>query len=127
MRQMRRARTRSSVYLREFARTIAGERSGRSAAVQKTKGALSAPLVGELFDFGFPILDMFLRDRIVFLLDQLVGHGARIFPGHVIVAGVGARHELDLQADGFGHCGTLYLSEFARKLPASGQMSRNAG
>jgi hypothetical protein len=45
------------------------------------------------------------------------------------MTGVGARHELDLQADGFGHNGTLIVLEivleFARKLATAPQMSRN--
>src|SRR4029453_1174003 len=31
-----------------------------------------------LLDLGFAKLDVLLGDRIVFLLDQLVGHGARV-------------------------------------------------
>src|SRR5262249_34381622 len=47
-------------------------------------------------DFGFAELDVLLRDRVVLLLGELVGHGARILPGHVVEARVGAGHELDL-------------------------------
>src|SRR5215470_17371992 len=46
---------------------------------------------------------MLARNRIVFLLDQLVGHGARVFLGDVIEAGVGRGHELDLDGDRLGH------------------------
>src|ERR1700741_2895637 len=41
-------------------------------------------------DLGFAELDVLLGDRIVFLLDELVGHGARIFPRHIVEAGIGA-------------------------------------
>ena len=65
----------------------------------------SATSPGSL-DLGFLVFDVLLGDRIVFLLRQLVGLGARILAGHVVVAGAGAGHELDLQTDGFGH-GTI--------------------
>ena len=42
-------------------------------------------------------------DRVVFLLLQFVGLGARVLRGHIVVAGARARYELDLQTDGFGH------------------------
>jgi hypothetical protein len=41
-----------------------------------------------LLDLGFLELDVLARDRIVLLLDQLVGHGARVLLGDVIEAGV---------------------------------------
>jgi len=44
-----------------------------------------------------------LGDWIVFLLLELVGLCARIFLGHVIVAGARAGDELDLETGGFGH------------------------
>src|SRR5258708_3708999 len=47
---------------------------------------------------------MLARNRIVLLLDHLVGHGARVLLGDVVEAGVGRRHELDLDGDRFGHC-----------------------
>src|SRR5215217_6787830 len=56
-----------------------------------------------LLDLGLAELDVLLGDRVVLLLRELVGHGARVLLGHVIVAGVGARHELDLDGDGLGH------------------------
>src|SRR5215208_1797796 len=56
-----------------------------------------------LFDLGFAELNVLLGDRIVFLLGDLIGHRARVLLGHVVVAGVGARHELDFDGGGFRH------------------------
>src|SRR5689334_11539739 len=56
-----------------------------------------------LLDLGFAEFDVLARDRVVLLLDQLFGHGARVLLGDVIEAGVGRRHELDLDGDRFGH------------------------
>src|SRR5579871_2281188 len=61
---------------------------------------------GSLLDLGFAKLDVLLGNGIVFLLGQLVGHGPRVLARDVIEAGVGARHELDLDGGGFGHDGT---------------------
>ena len=49
---------------------------------------------------------MLLRNRIVLLLYELVGHGARVFLRNVIEAGVGAGNQLDLDGDRFGHVRT---------------------
>src|ERR1700732_2572268 len=54
-------------------------------------------------DLGLAEFHVLARDRIVFLLHQLVGHGARILLGHVIEAGVRARHQPDLDGNGLGH------------------------
>src|SRR4051794_23984324 len=62
-----------------------------------------------LLDLGFAEFDVLARDRVILLLDHLVGHGARVLLGNVIEAGVGGRHELDLDGDRFGH--VLNLSE----------------
>src|ERR1700752_2791335 len=56
-----------------------------------------------LLDLGFAEFDMLARNRVILLLDQLVGHGARVLLGDVIEAGVGRGHELDLDGDRFGH------------------------
>src|ERR1700704_504050 len=56
-----------------------------------------------LLDLRFSEFDVLLRDRIIFLLDQLVGHSPRILAGHVIETGVGARHELHLDGGGLCH------------------------
>src|SRR5262249_8830873 len=74
-----------------------------------------------LLDPGFAEFHVLLRDRIVFLLHQLGGHGARILLGHVIEAGVGARHELDLDGGGLGHDGPR---EFRRNVAGEGGKSR---
>jgi hypothetical protein len=54
-------------------------------------------------DLGFAKFDVLLGDRIVFLLDQFIGHGARILARHVIKAGISAGHELDLDRRILGH------------------------
>src|SRR5947209_3584211 len=56
-----------------------------------------------LLDLGFLEFDVLARDRVVLLLDQLVGHGARVLLGDVIEAGIGGGDELDLDGDRFGH------------------------
>src|SRR6185437_16322331 len=65
--------------------------------------ALSKRHAQTLLDLRLAIFDVLFRDRIVFFLGELVGHRARVLLGHIVVAGVGARNELDLQTDGFGH------------------------
>ena len=56
-----------------------------------------------LLDLRFGEFDVLARDRVVFILLHFLGHGARILLGDVIVAGVGARHELHFQCDGLRH------------------------
>src|SRR6266481_2631565 len=66
-----------------------------------------------LLDFGLAEFDVLARDRVVLLLDQLVGHGARILLGDVIEAGVRRGNELDLDGDRFGHIQDLkYLGNW---------------
>src|SRR6201987_3214832 len=76
-------------------------------AAKIKKGAARAPFSQKysaiLLDLGFTELDMLARDRVVLLLDELVGHGARILLGDIIEAGVRRRNELDLDGDRFGH------------------------
>src|ERR1700749_3236587 len=62
---------------------------------------ISGPAI--LLDLGFAEFDVLARDRIVLLLDQLVGHGARILLGDVVEAGIRRGNELDLDGDRFGH------------------------
>src|SRR6185503_21319145 len=76
-----------------------------------------------LLDLGLAEFDVLLGDRIVLLHDQLLGHGARILLGHVVEAGVGARHELDLDGGRFGHREPLIL-EFGGTLSPAAEMSR---
>src|SRR3954454_14425945 len=78
-----------------------------------------------LLDLRLAEFDVLLGDRIVLLHDQLLGHGARILLGHVIKAGVGARHELDLDGGGPGHFEPR--CEFGRTVPAKPQKSRKMG
>src|ERR1700755_3030467 len=74
---------------------------------------ISGPAI--LLDLGFPEFDMLARDRVVLLLDQLVGHGARILLGDVVEAGVRRGHELDLDGDRFGHGGSLKKRKIWRR------------
>src|SRR5205807_7338035 len=75
-------------------------RSARKSTSPRTRGEVGASRASEpinrrpSLDLGFAELDVLLGDRIVFLLAELVGHGARVLLGHVVEAGVGARHEL---------------------------------
>src|SRR5580700_4816669 len=94
---------------------------------QNKNGAAWAPSksVGSpaiLLDFGFAEFDVLARHRIVLLLDQLVGHGARVFLGDVIEAGVRRGHELDLDGDRFGHC--VNLGEKGWAAADEGRVSR---
>src|SRR5262249_35725656 len=64
----------------------------------------SPPTPGSnLFDLAFAELDVLLGDRIVFLLDQLIGHGARVLPRHIVEPGIRARDQLYLDGGGLGH------------------------
>src|SRR4051812_11998153 len=62
-----------------------------------------------LLDLGFLELDVLARDGVVLLLDQLVGHGARVLLGDVIEAVIRGGDELDLDGDRFGHVENLYV------------------
>src|SRR5260221_12798701 len=68
-----------------------------------------------LLDLGLLELDVLARDRVVLLLDQLVGHGARILLGDVIEAGVRCGNELDLDGDRFGHVLKPLMSGMGRR------------
>ena len=59
--------------------------------------------MGRSLDLGFAKLDVLAGDRIVFLLDELFGLGARVLLGHVIEPGIGARYQLDLDGGGLRH------------------------
>ena len=60
-----------------------------------------------LLDLRFLELDVLARDRVILLLDQLVGHGARVLLGGVVEAGIRRGNELDLDGDRFGHVQNL--------------------
>src|SRR5208282_1423115 len=79
----------------------------RTCRLARKKGRPQAPrLIGlkpASLDLGFAKLDVFLRHRIVFLLHQFVGHGARILARDVIETGIGAGNQLDLDRSGFRH------------------------
>jgi hypothetical protein len=68
-----------------------------------------------LLDLGLAEFDVLARDRIVFLLDQLVGHGARILLGDVVEARIRRGNELDLDGDRFGHVQTSKYRESGRR------------
>src|SRR5262249_2402091 len=107
---------------------------------QNKNGAARAPFSQKhsavLLDLGFAEFDMLARNRVVLLLDELVGHGARILLGDVIEAGVRRGDELDLDGDRFGHGGSLKIGKIwrrptgphlARNLAANGHKSRFSG
>src|SRR6267378_6973925 len=103
------------------------QKRGREAPLNSSAGCR------KLLDLGLAEFDMLARDRIVLLLDQLVGHGARILLGDVIEAGVRRGNELDLDGDRFGHVQDLkYLGNwepanrpaFARNLASNRPKSR---
>src|ERR1700674_1411761 len=75
-----------------------------------------------LLDLRFLEVDVPARDRIVFPLGELVGHGARVLLGDVIEPGARARNELDLQGDGLGHGEVLFGS--GGKLAGEARKSR---
>src|SRR5260370_20219205 len=77
-----------------------------------------------LLDLGFFEFDVLARDRVVLLLDQLVGHGARILLGNVIEAGIRRGNELDLDGDRFGHVQDLKCLGFGRR-PIGLHLPRN--
>src|SRR5581483_7302213 len=77
-----------------------------------------------LLDLRLAEFDVLLGDRVILLLDQLVGHGARVLLGHVVEAGVGARHELDLDAGGLGHGETSVCTDLAGTVAAGPEKSR---
>src|SRR5258707_14432397 len=70
---------------------------------------------GILLDLGLAEFDVLARDRIVLLLDELVGHGARILLGDVIEAGIRRGNELDLDGDLFGHVHNLKYQGIHRR------------
>src|ERR1700676_3854465 len=76
-----------------------------------------------LLDLGLAEFDVLARDRVVLLLDQLVGHGARILLGDVIEAGIRRGDELDLDGDRFGHVLKPLMSGIGRR-PIRGRICR---
>src|SRR5207248_5525991 len=77
-----------------------------------------------LLDLGFAEFDVFARDWVVLLLDQLVGHGARILLGDVIEAGISRGDELDLDGDRFGHVEKTLNVEKSGANPTGGRICR---
>src|ERR1700748_980753 len=76
-----------------------------------------------LLDLGLAEFDVLARDRIGLLLEQRVGHGARILLGDVIEAGIRRGNELDLDGDRFGHVQTSKYWESGR-LPPEARICR---
>ena len=118
-RVIRYSRGRSGLIREAAAYWVPRFRGGRQRRVQRqcraqTKtGPAKAPLksvshtANDLLDLQFLELDVLARDRVVLLLDQLVGHGARVLLGDVIEAGIRRGNELDLDGDRFGHVQNL--------------------
>src|ERR1700761_4108705 len=83
--------------------------------------------IAGLLDLALDELDVLLRDRVVLLHLELLGHRARVLLGDVVEAGVRAGDELDLGADGLGHDGPRNRLYLARKLATGRRLSRNPG
>src|SRR4029434_7354408 len=77
-------------------------KTGPQGPVRSVRNGLAT-----LLDLRFLELDVLARDRVVLLLDQLVGHGARVLLGDVVEAGIRRGNELDLDGDRFGHVQNL--------------------
>src|SRR5208282_2638154 len=106
----------------------AGERSDAVLGTAMA-GHYDSLACGVLLDLGFTKLDVLFRHRIVFLLHQLIGHGARILPRHVIEPGIGAGNQLNLDSYGFRHGRTSKSVRFAVlavNLVAKPSMSRRS-
>src|SRR5689334_6291226 len=82
-----------------------------------------------LLDLALAKLDVLLGDRVVLLLDQLLGLRARVLLGDVVEARIGARHQLDFDGRGLGHGGSSERATpgrgFAGKLAGGVGKSRN--
>src|SRR6476469_3770733 len=76
--------------------------SGSLAVPVGTPRSRSRP---RLLDLGFLELDVLLDDRVVLLERQLVGHRTRVLLGHVEIAGVSGRQQLDLDGGRLRHGG----------------------
>src|SRR5262245_15354269 len=122
-------------------RKVGGGREGsRQSRLPNKNGAARAPFSQKhsaiLLDLGFTEFHVLARNRVVLLLHELVGHGARILLGDVVEAGVRRGNELDLNGDRFGHDGSLKNWEIWRRptgphsagnLPANRHKSRFSG
>src|SRR5262245_26901347 len=90
--------------------SVAEKDTGRPLGALVMRVASFAARSSALLDLRLAELDVLLGDRIVFLLAELLGHGARVLAGHVVEAGVSARHELDLDGGGLRHGVNLVAS-----------------
>src|ERR1700733_11011839 len=100
--------------------------SKRCRPRRKFENSIALDLREFLLDLGFAEFDGLLADRIVFLLDELVGHGARVLARHVVEASVGAGNELDLNIGGLGH-GQSSIRGLADNLVGDVRKSRKPG
>ena len=80
-----------------------GALTGRREKGPRRTSCGAEPPSAILLDLGFLELDVLARDRIVFLERELLGLGAGVLLGHVEIAGVGGREQLDLERGGLGH------------------------
>src|SRR5262249_32004265 len=81
-----------------FVAVTASGTSNRAA-----KSVRSIAIRPRLLDFGLGILDVLLRNRVVFLLFHFVGLRARVLPRYLVVTGACTGDQLDFEADGFSH------------------------
>src|SRR5271168_3841421 len=78
------------------------KRRPKAPSFPAAPAAPAAPGASSL-DLGFLEFDVLARDRIVFLEHELLRLGAGVLLGHVEIAGVGRRKQLDLERGGLGH------------------------
>src|SRR6202167_4322655 len=74
-----------------------------SQTKRRPKAPVRPAIAASSLDLGFLELDVLARDRIVFLEYELLRLGAGVLLGHVEIAGVGRRKQLDLERGGLGH------------------------
>src|SRR5688572_31447543 len=70
---------------------------------------------GKLLDLRFLEGDVLARHRIVLLELELLGRGARVLLGHVVVAGVSRAHQLDQDRVSLGHFSELVSANRGKK------------
>lgn len=56
-----------------------------------------------LLDLAFFVFNMLALDGVIFLDDHFIGHGARVFLGHIKVPRACRRVQTDLDRRRFGH------------------------
>src|SRR6202453_2526997 len=73
-----------------------------SQTKRRPKAPVRPAIAASSLDLGFLELDVLARDRIVFREHELLRLGAGVLLGHVEIAGVGGRKQLDLERGGLG-------------------------